>query len=513
MAASGQAAQLAQMARLMDAQDGRAAPAPIKTSLDKTWGDIPWASFKPTKDDEKLVKDLVKLPPDQLVERLGTLASRDRDRLVQISWKVLGLKPNAITVAIDTRPADVEAAFIRNLARMPEADFKKWFAGAKFSETEKIATRFNEDASKIFGGDMDSARGLMDRYNRLKDERVMQKVLGKYTGETETSTRPAMTKQEIEADIRAKLAKDLKKHSYDDHNNMRDVLKDMRLLAANKSPEAQEVYETYVKALGDAIGTDWLAATWLAEEAANLDVKQGEGGQRAPGSAEVKAALIPMLYKLQDSGKPVSIEKTVEALIRSDPAGVLEVMEGADLEGGKKLINRALQDIAKVHEKDHAKLQEVMSDILAPFAAKVALAAAAEPWDANASTELDSTAHDLGVALGAVQNAVDGLGKEARKKIADGAFILSVFHKGVAKISGVAAIEKAGEKIVGFLSDLENKKVDEWTTKIKEATSRVVDEVFQARTGGMERVERRRRQDPFEMALNAGYDKTRALKG
>jgi hypothetical protein len=447
------------------------------TSLDdvKDYERIDWTKVKPTKADKDLVKELSKLSKKDLEERVEGMDSKTR-YLIQNLIGVVEGHESKLTVrfaeAVGASPAtdaterrqeaELTIEFIaRKLAKMSDAELKAWYDRASPEDKKVLRSRIYWEADRLTAAERKDVEKLVGRLNQLYDEDAGAWAIDHYAGMSDAELREAVVNRKP----------------------VEQLVEDLRLVAQSGSPKARELEKRLMAALlheakrqqGTPPHTyDTLSLISVADAAAKLE------GQ---GAAAVKGQLIGLLhdrYGKSKDGVPVGL---LMDLLKSDPGGVIAYLEEyEDRDPSRKgLLQKSLTRIAEVRgKKDPQGAADALAEILGGAAGELAKAAAKKPLDAEAMARLESLAYSFGYALRAAEAAIEKLGDDAKKKIDHGAFILSIFTKGVSKLSGIPGIDKIGKEIIGRLANAEKKDVDKWVEKLSEELKVLIDGALRA---------------------------------
>jgi hypothetical protein len=497
---------------------GAAERVKIETWAKQVKGDPAAADWKPGPADRALVRDLQKLKPEELAGAIGGLEWNDQQRVLEAARKTAG--PNSklvgdISVKLAQETGAADPAYIRHLASLSKDDLRAWYQKATPAERDQVKQAMWEHGGEIFGKDP-KGDAFIANYNGLQDENNQAWAAQTYKG---------MSEEEIKNDIIEKVNPP--------HNNAAEVMHHLQLLEGGGA-KSEGIAKKYERALAAAMNqqvpnqyakgghVDAIATSDLVEAAAQTD---------GPGSAELKGQMVKMLYDEYKTSKEVvtgkfpQIEKKtvvesnpppqyVEKLLRSDPAGVLGVIEGESFQD-TGLVNRAISDVAKAHANDPDGAAAALGDILAPAAAEVAKAAAGDLKNPEDEKRFRSASLVLGTALGAVQNAYADLADDAKKKVDEGAFIVNVFAKGVSKLTGLP-VDKAAEKLTKSLAGIEKDDINTRQQKLQKAAGDMIADAFKG-AGAKTKVGRQEFRDnvrgDFEASFDVGYRKALGTRG
>lgn len=481
---------------------GTSQRADVQRWLAQVKGDPGADSWKPGPADKALIRELQKLSPQELEGAMGGLEWSDQQKIWDASRKVAGPHAkitdsmfNGMVQEHKQEQKTMDPTYVRHIANLSAPEFRDWYNKSTPLERRQLIQRVQQDGSQIFAKNPAQETAFRDHYDGVVEENNQGWAADHFKH---------MSEQEITDDI-AQTALSPQGRAA--------VIENLRLLEAN--PKATAAAEKYERALQAAMQKQQQNQYAPGGHLPLLDrfaLADDVAGLEGPGAAEAKGHFIEMMYH-NEKNPPARV---VENILRSDKTGgTLDVLEGSSMRS-VGLLNRALTDIAHVHAKDPKEAAEAMSDILAPFAARVAQASMAKPYDKE---KFEASSNELGQALGAVENAIDDLADDEKKKIDDGAFIAKVFTKGVALVTKALGAGEAGEKFEKYANKAidwekgrEYKGVEKWQNGLKDGAGQLIDKSMQL-SGGNDRALFRERERIMETFFDEGYRKARANRG
>jgi hypothetical protein len=288
---------------------------------------------------------------------------------------------------------------------------------------------------------------------------------------------------------------------------LKDIAEDLRLLAASPHKNARALEAHVYEGLRQALRYEDPNPYGKFQTIAWHELGEAVSELTGPGSGVAKAHFLKLAMETYKDPIPGVL---AEKLLRSDPNGVvkeLEYMSERSRED-RQILDKALGKMMHHYADKPDEAADALGTILGTSAREYAEAALAEPPDMETVSKLS---HQVGYLLRASEQAVAGLGKAAKKKIDQGAFIARVFTKGVSMLSGVKQIDSLGKKGIDFLKGREYKQVDQWEKGITSSYRDLMQQIFLVRepnsgAGSAAMEAFKDRQNIYETAFRQGYE-------
>jgi hypothetical protein len=485
--AAGKAAKGGKAAKAEKGKAKDAGPLPTKTSLDAMtdFRQIDWGSWKPTKADKELLARWSKLTPEQMETELSKMSYRDRKLLSAVLNRVDPQAPmlrdfELMRVKVDREPilddnmysdtdvADYSREYVEWLSSMSDSDFEAWYQTSYEGTTA-------EGREEIVAYIETAGPAYSERYDMAGRERVV--------------ALKARLNELITVDKGAQLQTDF-------FAAMSPVARDVYMREMCKTESGAQILAVQIQQV--MVGNPALAEELLkqAEDVFFADMQRTgkptmmmnftvaaehlHGGTR--GSAAVKAAALKWIHNAFEPPKndPRPWDKLfgpefprnraadrIKSLLMSDPMGIARQVQIPPYD--PQLLTECMEDFANGYPEDPQKAGAALADVLDAVSSQLGKSATKSfEKISEDGFAFDAEAMTVGYLLGAAHNAMDSYAEKWKGKVDHGKFILDVFVKGVAKISGVPAIEEYGKKVTGWLADKEKKDISKWQGEIKD---------------------------------------------